>query len=124
MTRKEEREQAALNYSNVLEDMQNFYSGAEWADLNPDESMIAKYLHEKKGYPINLNGTIPSFEETMKDVELYGKYKKDKLIDKAVKWLKDNKDNNEEYIIVDIRGNKYVGIDGLFIEDFCKAMEE
>lgn len=63
---------------------------AEWADENPDERMIAKYLCEKKGYPIDLNGNLPSFEETMKDVEKYNKYKEDKLIEKACKFLFEN----------------------------------
>ena len=27
--------------------------------------MIAKYLYEKKGYPIDMNGNLPSFDETM-----------------------------------------------------------
>lgn len=55
---------------------------------NLDEQMIAKYLYEKKGYPIDLNGNIPSFEETMKDVEKYNNYKKDKFIKKACDKLK------------------------------------
>ena len=55
---------------------------------NLDERMIAKYLYEKKGYPIDLNGNIPSFEETMKDVEKYNNYKKDKLIEEAADKLK------------------------------------
>lgn len=50
---------------------------------NLDERMIAKYLYEKKGYPIDLNGHLPSFDETMKDVERYNTYKEDKFIEKA-----------------------------------------
>ena len=50
---------------------------------NLDERMIAKYLYEKKGYPIDLNGHLPSFDETMKDVERYNAYKEDKFIEKA-----------------------------------------
>jgi hypothetical protein len=66
---------------------------AEWADENPDERRIAKYLYEKKGYPIDLNGNLPSFDETMKDAEKYLKYKQDKLIEKAYNWLKTNKNH-------------------------------
>lgn len=62
----------------------------EVSSKNPDEQMIAKYLYEKKGYPIDLNGNIPSFEETMKDVENYNKYKEDKFIEKACEWLLNN----------------------------------
>jgi len=61
--------------------------GAMWADENPDEEMIAKYLYEKKGYPIDLNGNLPSFDEAMKDTEKYLKYKQDKFIEKAANFL-------------------------------------
>ena len=54
---------------------------------NLDERMIAKYLYEKKGYPIDLNGHLPSFDETMKDVEKYNAYKEDKFIEKACEFL-------------------------------------
>lgn len=54
---------------------------------NLDERMIAKYLYEKKGYPIDLNGHLPSFDETMKDVEKYNAYKEDKFIEKACELL-------------------------------------
>lgn len=49
----------------------DFAKGVEWADSNPSEASIAKYLYEKKGYPINLNGDIPSFEEVIKIRQLY-----------------------------------------------------
>ena len=41
-------------------------------------------------------------------------------IEKACEWLKEN---CKGYIIVDI-DNKYEGVDGLFLEDFKKYMEE
>lgn len=59
----------------------------EWSE--EDEKRIAKYLYEKKGYPIDLNGNIPLFDETMKDVEKYLKYNNDQFIEKACTWLKD-----------------------------------
>lgn len=96
MTRKEERETKAKirasQYSHPIERNDCYHrwiEGAEWADENPDEEMIAKYLHEKKGYPIDLNGKLPSFDETMKDTEKYLKYKQDKFIEKACEWLKE-----------------------------------
>ena len=55
---------------------------------NLNEKMIAKYLYEKKGYPIDLNGNIPLFDETMKDAEKYLKYKQDKFIEKALKQIR------------------------------------
>ena len=96
MKRKEEIEQAAKQSikGDSFEDgcigKGYFIIGAEWSDENPDERMIAKYLYEKKGYPIDLNGNLPSFEETMKAVEEYKKYKEDKLIEKAWDWIEDN----------------------------------
>ena len=45
--------------------------------------------------------------------------RKDTFIEKAVKWLKEN---NKEYILVDI-DDKYVGVDGLFFKDFKNAMK-
>lgn len=42
-----------------------FSDGVKWADKNPSEKVIAKYLHENKGYPITPNGNVPSFEELM-----------------------------------------------------------
>lgn len=85
------------------------------------KKMIAKYLYEKKGYPIDLNGNIPSFEETMKDVEKYNKYKEDKFIEKACKWLKENK-------VHPFIGCEDCCLSGFltdeFVEEFRKAMEE
>lgn len=93
MTRKEQIIQAVNNYKNHFPDgFINEYvyvDGAEWADENPDERMIAKYLYEKKGYPIDLNGNLPSFEEIMKDVEKYNKYKEKKRIENVKDELKD-----------------------------------
>ena len=91
MTRQEEIKQAAFNNDreSSKENQQYFIEGAEWSDENPDEKMIAKYLYEKKGYPIDLNGHLPSFDETMKDAEKYLKYKQDKFIEKACDWLKE-----------------------------------
>lgn len=94
MNRKEEIEEAAKQSikGDSFEDgcigKGYFIIGAEWADENPDERMIAKYLYEKKGYPIDLNGNLPSFEETMKAVEEYYKYKEDKLIEKVCERLR------------------------------------
>lgn len=91
MTRKEEILQAVNNYKNHFPDgFINEYvyvDGAEWADENPDERMIAKYLYEKKGYPIDLNGHLPIFDEVMKDVEKYNKYKENKFSKKVENFL-------------------------------------
>lgn len=95
MSRKEEIKQAAEEHAksslvgSLFYKESSFRQGAEWADKNPNEQMIAKYLYENKGYPIDLNGNLPSFEETMKDVKLYDEYKKKKLIDKACDFIKD-----------------------------------
>lgn len=65
-----------------------------------DENRIAKYLYEKKGYPIDLNGNIPSFDETMKDAEKYLKYKQDKFIEKVIMWLDNNFMAHDEYGVI------------------------
>lgn len=81
----------ARMYSNIA--VSYFEKGAKYADETPDEKMIAKYLYEKKGYPIDLNGNLSSFEDTMKDVELYNKYKKKQRLDKAIEWIDYNNKN-------------------------------
>lgn len=114
MTRKEEREQAAKqsiegdSFEDACIGKAYFIIGAEWADENPDEEMIAKYLYEKKGYPIDLNGNLPSFDETMKATEEYLKYKQDKFIEKAIKFfaphIQDNSGGyDREYVIENFR---------------------
>lgn len=105
MTREEE---IKIKASELCNDPQNDYKStsdlccmcAEWADENPDEKMIAKYLCEKKGYPIDLNGNIPSFYETMKDAEKYLKYKQDKFIEKAIIWLNNNFMAHDEHGVI------------------------
>ena len=49
--------------------------------------MIAKYLYEKKGYPIDLNGNLVSYKETMESANRYINYKKEKFIEKARKYI-------------------------------------
>lgn len=106
MTRKEEIKQAAFNNDreSSKENQQYFIEGAEWSDENPDEKMIAKYLCEKKGYPIDLNGNLPSFDETMKDAEKYLKYKQDKFIEKASKWITENYHEYDHRDEFDVKG--------------------
>ena len=64
-----------------------FIDGAKWADKNPNSKTIAEYLYKEKGYPISLNGDIPTFEETMKDVQTYYAYKNETKIEKACDQL-------------------------------------
>ena len=47
-----------------------FEEGAEWADKNPNPQNIAEYLYKEKGYPISLNGEIPTYEEVMNAVKI------------------------------------------------------
>lgn len=98
MTREEQRKTASYEFATKFGGSDPtmmeivalwFRRGAKWSDEHPDEQMIAKYLYEKKGYPIDLNGNLPSFEETMKDVVQYDNYKKKQWVDKACEWLKD-----------------------------------
>lgn len=69
-----------------------FEEGAEWADKNPNPQNIAEYLYKEKGYPISLNGEIPTFEETMKAVQAYNAYKEKQWIEKACNWLREQKE--------------------------------
>ena len=66
-----------------------FINGAKWADKNPRPQYIAEYLYKEKGYPISLNGEIPTFEETMKDVQTYNDYKAKQWLEKACSWLRE-----------------------------------
>lgn len=93
--------------------------GVRLADKNPRPQTIAEYLYKEKGYPISLNGEIPTFEETMKDVQTYNDYKAKQLIEKACKWAKEN---FECYVGADV-SEYYIYVDD-FVEDFRKAMEE
>lgn len=140
MSREEQRKQVAeLAYPDVYpssvaqrygvapqdqsEKRKIFISGIEWADENPNEQMIAKYLYENKGYPIDLNGNLPSFDETMKDVELYDKYKKKKLIDKACDFIRKNFKNDYQGKGEPVVRTDYSFVESI-IEDLTKAMEE
>ena len=78
--RNEQRLKAAQDYvsgvtlsspSNVI----HFEAGAKWADKNPNSRTIAEYLYKEKGYPISLNGDIPTYEEVVKHVQAYNNYK-------------------------------------------------
>lgn len=66
--------------------------GVRLADENPNSKTIAEYLYKEKGYPISLNGEIPTFEETMKDVQTYNAYKEEQWIEKACNWLREQKE--------------------------------
>ena len=76
-----------------LDELLDFIDALEVKEIDlekEEQKKIAKYLYEKKGYPIDLNGNIPSFEETMKDAEQYVRYKKDKFIEMAWDWIENN----------------------------------
>lgn len=107
MTREEQIRQASIEYtmedapkciggdafSEVMDGMNRnhaFEEGAKWADKNPNLQNLAEYLYKEKGYPISLNGEIPTFEETMKDAQIYNAYKEGQWIKRACKWLLDN----------------------------------
>ena len=90
----------------------DFAAGATWADKNPNPQNIDEYLYKEKGYPISLNGEIPTFEETMKAVQAYYAYKEKQWIEKACNWLREQK----EMIGISFQED--------FIERFKIAMEE
>ena len=94
--------------------------GIRWADKNPNLQNIAEYLYKEKGYPISLNGEIPTFEETMKDVQTYNNYKAKQWFEKACKWLEQHQ---EDYDMYDTWKEYYTDFKSLII-DFRKAMEQ
>ena len=92
MTRDRQILKAARDYVSGVtlsspSDVIHFENGAKWADKNPNFKTIAEYLYKEKGYPISLNGDIPTFEETMKDVQTYYAYKNETKIEKACDQL-------------------------------------
>ena len=108
MTRKEQIRQASIKYTlknkpmciggDAFAEMADelnrnpaFEEGAKWADKNPNPQNIAEYLYKEKGYPISLNGEIPTFEETMKDVQTYNDYK-------AKQWLEKQSEQESSQI--------------------------
>ena len=113
MTREKQIFEESKIYSEYVynqTDFENgFINGAKWADENPYSQYIAEYLYKEKGYPISLNGEIPTFEETMKDLQTYNDYKAKKLLEKACKWL--------------LKGGYFVNSTET-IDDFKRAMEE
>jgi hypothetical protein len=97
---------------------QHFKDGAIW-----DKEKIIKYLKEL-GYAITLNGDVISREEELKDMERYVKYQKEKLIEKACEWLKENA---ESYAVPVYKGSDLMDeatLCGDIVADFKKAMEE
>jgi hypothetical protein len=81
--------ESAMNCTLSDRDKEMMISVLHWADeCYPSDKSIAKYLYEKKGYPISLNGDIPSFEDTMKFLEQYHDYKREQWIDKQSRWHK------------------------------------
>lgn len=117
MTRDEEIQKAAESFCSntnplLLVGDYSFIQGAKWADKNPNPQNIAEYLYKEKGYPISLNGEIPTFEETMKAVQAYNAYKEKQWIEKACNWLREQK----EMIGISFQED--------FIERFKIAMEE
>ena len=136
MTREEQIRQASIEYtmenapkciggdafSEVMNGMNRnhaFEEGAKWADQNPNLQNTADCLYNEKGYPISLNGEIPTFEEAMKDAQIYNAYKEGQWIKRACKWLLDNAG---KYMVV--CGGGYWFNDVELVKDFKKYLEE
>lgn len=80
MKREKEILEAAQDYASYVvspkpSDVIHFENGAEWADKNPNPKTIAEYLYKEKGYPISLNGDIPTYEEVVKHIQAYNNHK-------------------------------------------------
>lgn len=105
-------------YANILSSINTL----ETKDIDSeslDEKAIAKYLYEKKGYPITLNGNLPSYEETMKDANQYMIYKKEQLIKKMTTWLNNCFITHDEYGVI---STQFDTEEEMF-EDFKKYIE-
>ena len=124
MTREEEiqklidEENGIINYGSC--DYQaGVRDGVRLADKNPRPTNIAEYLYKEKGYPISLNGEIPTFEEAMKDAQIYNAYKERQWIKKACKWLLDNAG---KYMVVGWDGDGFNDV--RLVKDLRKYLEE
>lgn len=83
MTREEEMIiESQKRYDDIA-----FLDGVKWADEHPKSKTIAEYLYKEKGYPISLNGDIPTYEEVVKHVQTYNNYKMRQRIEKACDGL-------------------------------------
>lgn len=96
-----------------------FEAGAKWADEHPD----SKHTYTKQqliemGFAFTPNGDIVTPEQENEHLKRYLQYRRGKMIDKAVAWLKDNW---RDYIFHDADG--MIGFIG-WEKDFRKAMEE
>lgn len=96
MTREKQIFEESKIYSKYVSNQTDFeygfINGAKWADENLNSQYVAEYLYKEKGYPISLNGEIPTFEETMKDVQTYNEYKSKQWLEKACSWLREQKE--------------------------------
>ena len=88
--KKENNKEFAQTCQGLIDWLEAIKQRAELAVDNPNEKAIVKYLYEKKGYPIDLNGNLVSYEEAMESANRYINYKKEKFIEKACEWMKDN----------------------------------
>lgn len=101
-----------------------FLMGANYADEHPSQENIKNELI-KLGYGFDLNGNIPTKEQREEHLKQYIKYQKEKLIVKAVDFLKQDLFSEE---LVD-REETYVcsatasTIDE-FIDNFKEYMED
>lgn len=78
MTREEEMIiESQKRYDDIA-----FLDGVKWADEHPKSKTIAEYLYKEKGYPISLNGDIPTYEEVVKHVQTYNNYKMRQRLEK------------------------------------------
>ena len=88
--KKENNKEYAQTCQGLIDWLEAIKQRAELAVDNPNEKAMVKYLYEKKGYPIDLNGNLVSYEEAMESANRYINYKKEKFIEKACEWMKDN----------------------------------
>lgn len=84
MTRKEQIKAEVAKRPLIGFEKVCFTAGCEWADQNPSEQLLVKYLRSK-GWPVN-SGGIVEFDALTKNLKVLSR---EKLIDRACEWLKE-----------------------------------
>ena len=129
MTREEEMISEARKHY----DIGTFLDGVAWAYEHPKSYTIAEYLYKEKGYPISLNGDIPTYEEVMKDVQIYNNDKMRQMIEKACNGLESTpnleslwhdaseKPRAKEWLLIQFGEDDYdvLSLDDLYIDMWC-----
>ena len=121
MTRNEQilsevQKRFSSNDTHLVSKISTFIDGAKWADEYPNsKNVYTKQQLMDMGYAFTTNGDIVTPDQSNEDLKKYLEYRKQKFIEKAVKYLEANFPDIENV------GGWYKES---FINNFRKAMEE